>query len=692
MKNYLIYIFSLVLLTSFFAIDAENPVITTHKDTIFVKSEPNYPPFCIVNENGEADGFSVELFQAAAQAVHLQAKIAVGPWHEIKQELAVGKIDALPMVGRSPEREAIFDFTFPYHTMHGAVFTRNNNHSIQTLDNLKHRDLAVMKGDNAHEFVLRANLSDKIHTTATYDIAFQQLADGKYDAVIAQKLMGLQLLDKLGIDNVKALDIELENFNQDFSFAVREGDKDLLSLLNEGLSIVITNGTYDRLHKKWWSPIKGYGFSLKEKFLFLLPFIIAILIITAFVAIFILRSQVKKRTHKLRLEIQEHKKAEQALRNSEERFKFLSNATFEGIVVHKNGILQDVNESFLKMTGYNKLEVIGENFLEYIPQDADKQKIKRHLSLEKAEPYTITARRKNGSEFIAELEARNIWHDNEIVRIAAIRDVTERIMREKQLKQTNQELRKLKENLQKKVNKTVLELRNKDHLIIKQSRHAAMGEMIGNIAHQWRQPLAAVAAIVQDIEDAYEYKELDKKYLADSVEKTMKQLNYMSRTIDDFRNFFKPNKEKIEFSIQKIIEDTMSFVEKSFAYHNIKINFVVKKDSTIRGFSNEYSQTILNILNNSKDAILENKIEAGQIEIKVDVNQQNQSVVTIQDNGGGIPDDIVDKIFDPYFSTKEQGKGTGIGLYMAKMIIEENMKGKLLADNLQNGAVFQIIV
>jgi signal transduction histidine kinase len=219
-----------------------------------------------------------------------------------------------------------------------------------------------------------------------------------------------------------------------------------------------------------------------------------------------------------------------------------------------------------------------------------------------------------------------------------------------------------------------------------------MGEMIGNIAHQWRQPLAAVAAIVQDIEDAYEYKELDKKYLADSVEKTMKQLNYMSRTIDDFRNFFKPNKEKIEFSIQKIIEDTMSFVEKSFAYHNIKINFVVKKDSTIRGFSNEYSQTILNILNNSKDAILENKIEAGQIEIKVDVNQQNQSVVTIQDNGGGIPDDIVDKIFDPYFSTKEQGKGTGIGLYMAKMIIEENMKGKLLADNLQNGAVFQIIV
>jgi signal transduction histidine kinase len=217
-----------------------------------------------------------------------------------------------------------------------------------------------------------------------------------------------------------------------------------------------------------------------------------------------------------------------------------------------------------------------------------------------------------------------------------------------------------------------------------------MGEMIGNIAHQWRQPLSAVAAIVQDIEDAYEYDELDEKYLQNSVEKTMKQLSYMSRTIDDFRNFFKPNKGKKQFSIQQTLEDTINFVEKSFSYHNIKIQFEVKQDSTVQGFPNEYSQTVLNILNNSKDAIVENKIPAGQVKIVADVTDKGQSIVKISDNGCGIPDKVMEKIFDPYFSTKDQGKGTGIGLYMAKMIIEENMGGKIRATNQENGACFTI--
>jgi signal transduction histidine kinase len=273
-----------------------------------------------------------------------------------------------------------------------------------------------------------------------------------------------------------------------------------------------------------------------------------------------------------------------------------------------------------------------------------------------------------------------------------LHNIEDRKRREQQLRATNKELHKLKENLQKQVNAAVQELRNKDHLLIKQSRQAAMGEMIGNIAHQWRQPLSAVAAIVQDIEDAYEYDELTEEYLHSSVEKTMKQLSYMSRTIDDFRNFFKPNKEKKDFSVQKVLEDTINFVEKSFSFHNIKINLVVKQDSTINGFPNEYSQTVLNILNNSKDAIVENKINPGKINIVANINEKGQSVVSIEDNGGGIPANIIDKIFDPYFSTKEQGKGTGIGLYMAKMIIEENMKGELWVDNLQDGARFTIII
>jgi signal transduction histidine kinase len=301
-----------------------------------------------------------------------------------------------------------------------------------------------------------------------------------------------------------------------------------------------------------------------------------------------------------------------------------------------------------------------------------------------------------GAIVVQSYDDENLYQEKDIQLLSFVSGeialAIQHIQAHEELKKTNAELKKLKDSLQKQVNAAVQELRNKDHLLIKQSRQAAMGEMIGNIAHQWRQPLSAVAAIVQDIEDAYEYDELTEEYLHSSVEKTMKQLSYMSRTIDDFRNFFKPNKEKKDFSVQKVLEDTINFVEKSFSFHNIKINLVVKQDSTINGFPNEYSQTVLNILNNSKDAIVENKINPGKINIVANINEKGQSVVSIEDNGGGIPANIIDKIFDPYFSTKEQGKGTGIGLYMSKTIIEDNMNGKIAVQNIGDGVKFTIVV
>ena len=309
-----IFLFSLLSTTSFAAQNTWR-VLRTAKDTILIASEPGYPPFCIVDEDGNADGFSVDLIKAVAEVMHLNIQIKVGPWAEIKQELVEGKIDALPLVGRSPEREEIYDFTFPYHTMRGAVFVRKGTKGIEILDDLKQKDIAVMEGDNAHEYVTRVKLSDKIHPLETYDIAFRQLAEGKYDAVIAQELMGLQLVNELNIHNVKALPIELTDFNQDFSFAVQEGNKKLLAILNEGLSIIIANGTYDELHKKWWSPIDLHNLSFEDKFTMLLPYIIGIFMIIAIIAIVILEIRVKKRTRKLRKEITARKQAEEKLKS-----------------------------------------------------------------------------------------------------------------------------------------------------------------------------------------------------------------------------------------------------------------------------------------------------------------------------------------------------------------------------------------
>jgi signal transduction histidine kinase len=232
-------------------------------------------------------------------------------------------------------------------------------------------------------------------------------------------------------------------------------------------------------------------------------------------------------------------------------------------------------------------------------------------------------------------------------------------------------------------------MREKDHLMIQQSRQAAMGEMISNIAHQWRQPLTAVGAIIQSFEDAYEDKELTAEYLEEKIEMVMDILQHMSQTIDDFRNFFRPNKLEEEFDISENINNTVKLISSNFKYNKINLQLELNEEIIIRGFPNEFSQVILIILNNAKDALIQNRIKNPQVTIKVEKTDE-RNLVKIRDNGGGIKLDNIYNIFEPYFSTKEAGKGTGLGLYMSKMIIEKNMGGQLDVRNTKDGAEFII--
>ncbi len=260
-----------------------------------------------------------------------------------------------------------------------------------------------------------------------------------------------------------------------------------------------------------------------------------------------------------------------------------------------------------------------------------------------------------------------------------------------QLDDTLKELKELNINLEKKVEEAVAEIREKENMLIAQSRLATMGEMIGNIAHQWRQPLTVVGIIVQNYEDDFEAGLLDMKYLEEHSDKVMDILTQMSRTIDDFRNFFKLNKLIQEFNIKEVIEKTIGFVKASFRVNSIQLELNLDETCNIEGFPNEYSQVILNLLNNAKDVLKERSIKIENRKIIINLYKENgKSVVTIADTGGGIPEDIIDRIFEPYFTTKGEEKGTGLGLYMSKTIIEDNMKGKLTARNTDDGAEFRI--
>ena len=247
------------LFIPFKAFNAEDPIdrVKTDNTRILVGSEVSYPPYCFVNENGKADGFSVEVFKAAASAMNITFDIKTDLWENLKIDLAEGKIDALPLVGRTPEREPLFDFSFPYITMHGTIVVRNDETEIYSLSDLKGKKIAVMKGDNSEEFLHRIKLDATIAKTMTFEDALSELSGGVHDAVVMQKIVAFQLIKKLGITNLTTRGIMIEDFNQSFCFAVKKGNGNLLSLLNEGLSLVIADGTYRQLHAKWFGPLES---------------------------------------------------------------------------------------------------------------------------------------------------------------------------------------------------------------------------------------------------------------------------------------------------------------------------------------------------------------------------------------------------------------------------------------------------
>ena len=235
------------------------------------------------------------------------------------------------------------------------------------------------------------------------------------------------------------------------------------------------------------------------------------------------------------------------------------------------------------------------------------------------------------------------------------------------------------------------ELCKKDEVLIQQSRMAAMGEMLGNIAHQWRQPLNVLGLYVQDLRMSYKSGRFSEDLLDNNVTKSMEIIQHMSQTIDDFQDFLGLDKEKRLFKVDQVIKKSVSLIEASLMKHNVSLEINSSGEPQISGHPNEYGQVFINILMNAKDAF----VERGKSDARITVRswtENGRAVVTITDNAGGIKEEIIDKIFDAYFTTKALGKGTGVGLFMSNAIIEKSMGGRLTVRNVEGGVEFRIEV
>jgi signal transduction histidine kinase len=254
---------------------------------------------------------------------------------------------------------------------------------------------------------------------------------------------------------------------------------------------------------------------------------------------------------------------------------------------------------------------------------------------------------------------------------------------ENEVNKKTKELQDFNASLKDKINEEIEKNLKKDKLVQEQSKLASMGEMIGSIAHQWRQPLNALNINIQNLDDDYDDGLIDRKFIENYISKNRRIISFMSQTIDDFRNFFRVDKEKKEFSVKEAIENVLNIQSAMFIEHKISLD-IEGEDFTHFGLYTEFQQVLLNIINNAKDQIVENKIEEGKITITLKDNH-----IFIKDNAGGINESIINRIFEPYFTTKEEGKGTGMGLYISKLIVE-NMNGKLKIENSLLGATFII--
>ncbi|MBF0345620.1 MAG: PAS domain S-box protein [Nitrospirae bacterium] len=265
-----------------------------------------------------------------------------------------------------------------------------------------------------------------------------------------------------------------------------------------------------------------------------------------------------------------------------------------------------------------------------------------------------------------------------------LRDVTEQ-------RRVKDELKALNESLTIRVSEEVEKNRLKDRQLFEQSRYISMGELLTNISHQWRQPLGAIGALMQDIQDAYKYSELDEAYLENSVKQIIGELTNLSKTIDTFRGFYLRNEETTEVNISDAVNNTLMLLDAYFKSSSIVIETYLDTTIKINTVTKEFLQVVLNLLTNAKDVLEDRKVVNGRIKIRLYRDSQlGLIVLTIADNAGGVKDELIDRVFEPYFTTKFKSSGTGLGLYTVKTIVEKIMHGSISVRNTDEGCEFRV--
>lgn len=386
------------------------------------------------------------------------------------------------------------------------------------------------------------------------------------------------------------------------------------------------------------------------------------------------------------------------------------------LIADTDGNFRRINNTWEETLGYSSNEILSKNIFDFAhPEDAaSARELVGALATKKAVTgFESRCLRKDGSYLWVEWSAASFGKLIYVV----LRDITEQKRSEELLKSFNEKLakqvkeevekrlqvemehtktlEKMNEELQIKVEEETQKRHEKEKMILKQSKLVAINDVISALAHQWRQPLNTIGLLVQDMGSSYKYGEMNEEYLTEQIRKVMQHLEYMSKTIDNFAHFFRPQSEAKEFDCIEAVKKVQLLVGEQYNSLNIALEatYDQTKKLSVVGYETEFEYALLNIVSNSKDAILDKQAKdkdfIGRIEIRL-ARAGDNILITIEDNGGGIPEEIIENVFMPYFSTKSIAVGAGMGLYFTKMIIDEQMLGNIEAENTGNGLLVTI--
>jgi PAS domain S-box-containing protein len=615
--------FSTLLTTSFLY---ASPVTLTDieksylkdKKTITMCIDPDWMPFEKFDDKKNHIGMSADYFDIFQQNLNKKIEVIYTKnWTESLNVAQSRGCDLMSLVMETPSRKEFLNFTTPYLQIPLVFATKVQSQFINEIKDLKGKVLGIPKG-----YAFGELLKNKYPFLTIVNV--QNVKDGLEQVHKGEIYAYVGTLASVGYELQKSYATEIKiagkfDDNWELGIGVRNDDQTLLKIMQKVVNSLEDDQKREILNK--WIAVK-YEQKLDTDMLWK---IFGVLVL---VVLFFLYKQ-----HMMKKSIQE--------------FSELIDATMEGIIVSKNGICIDVNESLLKLTGFaQKEEVIGKSLLDFVSepyQNIVQNKFKEY----ETEPYEIQVIKKDGS-------------------------LIDALVRGHQLKQKDLRITSLID---------ISVLKRQESILVEQSKMAALGEMIGNIAHQWRQPLSVISTGATGLKIAKEYGTLTDKLFSETCDQINDNAQYLSHTIDDFKNYIKGERKSQTFDLKDNIESFLHLIEGSVKKYDIKIINNIDRSIMIHGYSNELLQCYLNIFNNAKDVFVSNEQQKKLFIIDVLENEKDV-VILLKDNGGGIPEKIISRIFEPYFTTKHKSQGTGLGLHMTYNLITKGMDGNIEVKNI----------